>query len=152
VADVFSKLKRSEVMSHVRGRGNKSTELIVMKLFQEHQITGWRRHHSIFGNPDFSFIQIKLAIFVDGCFWHGCPKHASQPTTNVAFWRKKLARNKVRDRLVNRTLRQLGWTVLRIWQHELRRKNEHRCVRRICSALARAKKTFYSPLKITSRW
>jgi DNA mismatch endonuclease (patch repair protein) len=135
VSDVFTKAKRSEVMSLIRGRGNKATELALAKLLRRHRITGWRRHPKIFGKPDFIFPNTKLAVFVDGCFWHGCPKHATQPATNRAFWRNKFARNKARDRVVNRILRHLGWTVLRIWQHELSRKNETRLLRRIQRAL-----------------
>ena len=135
--DVFTKAKRSEVMSQVRGCGNKNTEMALVKFFRAHKITGWRRHPKIFGKPDFIFPKFKLAVFVDGCFWHGCPKHATKPATNRAFWRNKLARNKARDRIVNRTLRQFGWMVLRIWQHELSRKNETRSLRRIQRALAR---------------
>ena len=70
---------------------------------------------------DFVFRQVRLALFVDGCFWHSCPKHATKPKNNRAFWRRKLAGNKARDRVVNRTLRQAGWHVLRIWEHELQR-------------------------------
>ncbi len=180
MADVFTKAKRSEVMSLIRGRGNKTTELALVALFRQHQITGWRRQvqvrisefrtrSSSRGNeaqtenrkpatrragararrvanrklvrassrrllqvrPDFVFSKARLAVFVDGCFWHGCPKHGTQPVGNRAFWRNKLARNKARDRIVNRTLRQHGWTVLRIWQHELSRKGETRLLRRI---------------------
>jgi DNA mismatch endonuclease (patch repair protein) len=129
--DVFTKAKRSEVMSRIRGRGNKNTELALVKLFRRHKITGWRRHPKIFGKPDFVFPKFKLAVFVDGCFWHGCPKHATKAATNRAFWKNKFARNQARDRIVNRTLRRLGWTVLRIWQHELSRKNETCSFRRI---------------------
>ena len=131
MADVFTKAKRSDVMSRVRGRGNKSTELALLALFRRYTIAGWRRHRAIFGNPDFIFPLAKLAIFVDGCFWHACSKHGTQPTSNRAFWKRKLTRNKSRDRLVNRTVRAGGWSVLRIWQHELTRKNESRLLRRI---------------------
>lgn len=129
--DVFSKAKRSDVMSLVRGRGNKNTELALMKLFRRHKIIGWRRNQKIFGKPDFVFRRLRLAVFVDGCFWHGCPKHGTQPATRRAFWENKFARNKSRDRLVNRTLRQRGWKILRIWQHELTRRNEFRLLLRV---------------------
>jgi DNA mismatch endonuclease (patch repair protein) len=70
--------------------------------------------------PDFVFRAIRLAVFVDGCFWHGCPLHATRPRQNADFWRDKIAANQVRDRLVTRTLRACGWRVLRFWEHELR--------------------------------
>jgi DNA mismatch endonuclease (patch repair protein) len=122
-------------MSRIRGRGNKGTELAQAKLFRAHRITGWRRNQPVFGKPDFVFPRHKLAVFVDGCFWHGCPKHATKPKNNHAFWRHKLTANKQRDRLVTRTLRRAGWHVLRIWEHELARKNESRLLRRIQRAL-----------------
>ena len=85
--------------------------------------------------PDFVFRQARLALFVDGCFWHGCPKHATKPKNNASFWRRKLAGNKHRDRLVRQTLRKAGWHVLRIWEHELARKNETRLLRRVQNEL-----------------
>jgi DNA mismatch endonuclease, patch repair protein len=133
MADVFTKTKRSQVMSRVRGHGNKSTEMRLAKLFRRHRITGWRRSRKIFGKPDFIFPKLKLAIFVDGCFWHGCPKHATEPKNNRVFWERKLSANKSRDRLVNQTLHKAGWRVLRIWEHELARKNEARLFQRIQS-------------------
>ena len=133
--DVFTKAKRSEVMSRIRSRGNKTTELALAKLFRRNKIAGWRRNQQLFGKSDFVFPKLKLAVFVDGCFWHGCLKHGTQPKVNSAFWRRKIARNKTRDRLVTRTLRAQGWRVLRIWGHELNRKNEVHLLRRIQSAL-----------------
>ncbi|OQW63799.1 MAG: very short patch repair endonuclease [Nitrospira sp. ST-bin4] len=131
MADIYPKAKRSQIMSRVRAQGNLKTELALVKLLRQHHITGWRRHLKLFGNPDFVFREHRLTIFVDGCFWHGCPKHSSQPTTNRAFWKKKLQMNKDRDRFVTRTLRQGGWRVLRIWQHELSKRAEARCVERV---------------------
>jgi DNA mismatch endonuclease (patch repair protein) len=146
MSDVFTKIKRSEVMSRIRGQGNKDTELALAKLLRAEGITGWRRQlqvriaergarnraSSIPGaqrtarptftvRPDFVFRKVRLALFVDGCFWHGCPKHATKPKNNAAFWRKKLAGNRRRDALVTRTLRRAGWRVLRVWEHELKR-------------------------------
>lgn len=80
--------------------------------------------------PDFVFRRMRMAVFVDGCSWHGCPKHATKPKNNRGFWRRKLAGNKQRDQLVNRALRRAGWRVVRIWEHELARKNETRLLRR----------------------
>lgn len=129
--DVFTKTKRSEVMSRIRGRGNKDTEVALAKFFRHHKIAGWRRNQKVFGKPDFIFPKLKIAVFVDGCFWHGCPKHGTQPKNNRLFWQKKLENNKARDRLVTRMLRGEGWRVLRIWEHELARKNQPRLLKRI---------------------
>jgi DNA mismatch endonuclease (patch repair protein) len=87
--------------------------------------------------PDFVFRKSRTAIFVDGCFWHGCPKHATWPAHRAAWWRRKIEGNKTRDRVVNRTLRRVGWRVLRIWEHELARKNEAQLARRILRELNR---------------
>ena len=122
-------------MSLIRSRGNRATELRLMAIMRAHRITGWRRNWPLFGKPDFAFPQLKLAVFVDGCFWHGCPLHATSPKTNAAFWRKKLAANRTRDRFVTRTLRTLGWRVLRIWEHELVLKSESRLLARLRRAL-----------------
>jgi DNA mismatch endonuclease, patch repair protein len=135
MADVFSKSKRSELMSRIRSHGNKDTEVALAKLFRRNKITGWRRNQKIFGKPDFIFRQMRLALFVDGCFWHGCPKHGTKPKGNAAFWRRKFSRNIARDRLVTRTLRATGWRVLRIWEHELARKNEVHLLNRIKKAI-----------------
>jgi DNA mismatch endonuclease (patch repair protein) len=135
LSDIFTKAKRSFVMSRIRSRGNKDTEIALAKFFRRNQIRGWRRNQKIFGKPDFVFPKLKLAVFVDGCFWHGCPKHGTQPKGNRAFWKNKFARNIARDRLVNRTLRSANWRVLRIWQHELSRRNESRLLRRLHRAL-----------------
>jgi len=132
--DIFTKAKRSEVMSRIRGRGNRDTELALIRLFRRQRITGWRRQQAVFGKPDFVFPKLRVAVFVDGCFWHGCPRHATKPRNNAAFWRKKLAANKARDLLVTRTLRRAGWRVLRIWEHELARKHAARLIQRILRA------------------
>ena len=131
MSDVFSKAKRSEVMGRIRSHGNRDTELALMRVFRRQGIRGWRRHRPVFGRPDFVFAKARVAVFVDGCFWHGCPKHSSVPATNRAFWLRKLTANSVRDLLVNRTLRGLGWQVVRIWEHELARKNEKKLMRRM---------------------
>jgi DNA mismatch endonuclease (patch repair protein) len=131
MADVFTKKKRSTVMSRIRGAGNKDTELRLITVFCTHGITGWRRGSKLTGKPDFVFKKSRLAVFVDGCFWHGCPKHGTKPKNNAAFWRKKIGANGARDRLVTRTLRAKGWRVLRIWEHELARKSERRLIIRL---------------------
>lgn len=107
-------------MARVKGRENRSTELRLIQIFKEFKITGWRRRIVMFGSPDFVFREARLAVFVDGCFWHSCPLHGSLPSSNELFWMRKLSRNKKRDLLVSRELRNAGWTVIRIWHHELK--------------------------------
>jgi DNA mismatch endonuclease (patch repair protein) len=134
--DVFTKAKRSEVMSRIRGHGNKDTELALAKIFRAHRITGWRRNQSVFGKPDFVFPKLKLAVFVDGCFWHCCPKHTTKPKNNRAFWQRKFSANKARDQIVTRTLRRAGWRVLRVWEHKLAKKNQSRLTRRLSASIS----------------
>lgn len=118
-------------MSRIRGSGNASTELRLVAVFRALHITGWRRKLPLPGKPDFVFPKLKLAVFVDGCFWHGCPLHATQPKQNAEFWRTKIARNQARDLLVTRALRARGWRVFRLWEHELTRKYEKRLLARL---------------------
>lgn len=106
-------------MSLIRSRGNKATELRLIEIFREFGITGWRRNQQLFGKPDFTFRREKVVVFVDGCFWHGCPKCYKRPSSNQAFWDAKIASNQKRDRRVSRELGHLGWKVVRIWQHQL---------------------------------
>ena len=119
--DVFTKGKRSEVMSRIRGKGNKSTELKLLKLLKEHGISGWRRHQPLTGKPDFVFPKERLAVFVDGCFWHACPRCYIKPKQNARFWREKISGNKRRDVKVSRQLRTEGWSVCRIWECHLKK-------------------------------
>ncbi|MDD2708115.1 MAG: very short patch repair endonuclease [Verrucomicrobiae bacterium] len=134
--DIFTKAKRSDVMSRIRGRGNKDTELALLTLFRSSRISGWRRHCPLPGRPDFVFPKQKLAVFVDGCFWHKCPSHCKLPSGNRRFWTKKLSANARRDRKVNRILRTKGWRVTRIWEHSLK-KQSTACIRRILRLLSR---------------
>ena len=134
MADVFSKRKRSQVMAAVRSKGNKETELKLASIFRANGITGWRRHRPLLGKPDFIFPKQRLAVFVDGCFWHGCARHCKFPAGNRAFWEKKLSGNQARDRRVNRALRKLGWRVVRIWEHDLVKRGAV-CARRVKASL-----------------
>jgi DNA mismatch endonuclease (patch repair protein) len=135
MSDIFNRRKRSAVMARIRGSGNRATELRLIALLRAHRLTGWRRGSTLPGRPDFVFPRAKLAVFVDGCFWHGCPLHATWPKQNAAFWRKKLLANRRRDRAVSRQLRRAGWSVLRIWEHALTRAHATRTVARLQRAL-----------------
>jgi DNA mismatch endonuclease (patch repair protein) len=137
--DVFTKAKRSVVMSLIRGSGTRDTELRMMALFRAHGITGWRRGVALFGKPDFVFRRERLVVFVDGCFWHrhpGC-KFAYTPKSRLEFWLPKFERNVARDRLVTRTLRKEGWCVVRVWECDLAAKRWPRVARRLARMLER---------------
>jgi DNA mismatch endonuclease, patch repair protein len=124
--DTWSPAKRSDVMSRVRSKGNASTELKLLAIFRKFKVSGWRRHQKLFGAPDFVFRTSRVCVFVDGCFWHGCPRCYRRPKSNQEFWDAKVRGNVLRDRRVNRALRQGGWRVVRVWEHELtKRKSIH---------------------------
>jgi len=134
--DTFSKRKRSAIMRAVHGSANKSTENRLASIFRAHKITGWRRGYSLFGSPDFVFPKKRVVIFVDGCFWHGCPKHYRRPKSRQKYWDAKIQRNQQRDRQVTRTLRAKGWKVVRIWEHSLARHAEAATVARLTRAIS----------------
>jgi DNA mismatch endonuclease, patch repair protein len=123
MVDVFSKKKRSQVMAAIRSHGNKDTELKLASILRAHGIKGWRRQQKLPGKPDFVFRKQRLAVFVDGCFWHGCRWHCRMPQTHRKYWQRKIARNSARDRATTRLLRATGWRVLRLWGHALRKSD-----------------------------
>ncbi|MFE7504376.1 very short patch repair endonuclease [Promicromonospora sp. NPDC057488] len=82
---------------------------------------------------DIAFTRVKVAVFVDGCFWHGCPEHGTKPRSNSAWWQEKFAANAARDADTDRALAELGWQVLRVWEHDSDRRAAdlvEKCVRR----------------------
>jgi DNA mismatch endonuclease (patch repair protein) len=120
MADVLTPEQRRLNMSRIRGSNTKPEMLLRSAL----HLKGLRfrlHRRDLPGCPDIVFPTARLAIFVDGCFWHGCPEHAVKPKTNAKFWADKLSKNKERDRKVMRTLEQQGWTVVRLWEHEIER-------------------------------
>jgi len=119
--DHVSKKVRSKIMAAVRSRGNITTELPLGKLLWAAGLRGYRKHWKVRGKPDFAWPGRKIAIFVDGCFWHGCAKCKYLPRTNTAFWQNKIETNQARDKRVRRSLRSQGWTVLKFWEHEVKR-------------------------------
>ena len=137
VVDVYSAEKRSEIMKAVRPSGNASTELRLIHLMRERGVVGWRRKAKVPGNPDFVFRRQRVAVFVDGDFWHGNPKNFVSPKTNPEFWKAKIEGNRARDKRNGRLLKKLGWTVVRIWESDLRKRPE-RCLNRLCRALEKS--------------
>lgn|SRR5208283_677349 len=123
--------QRSRNMRAIKSRSNKTTELRLRALLMRYRIKGWKLHpNSVPGAPDFLLEKLRVAIFVDGCFWHGCPRCGHVPKTNRAYWAAKITRNKSRDLRVTRKLREQGFRVLRIWECQLRISPE-KCVSRI---------------------
>jgi DNA mismatch endonuclease (patch repair protein) len=129
---------RSRLMAKVRSVGNKTTELRVVEIFRQHQIKGWRRHRPLLGKPDFAFLNERLLVFVDGCFWHGCPRCYVAPRANSKFWREKFRYNSARDSRITEALRRQGWKVIRLWEHDL--KEASHVARRVRKLLKAKKK------------
>ena len=127
---MFGDLSRSELMSRVRSTGNQTTERQLARLLRKAGLTGWRRHQPFPGRPDFVWSKKKVAVFVDGCFWHGHNCRNLSSKTNEKAWRDKIERTQTRDRRANRLLRQLGWKVIRIWECRLT-KVPDQCLLRI---------------------
>jgi DNA mismatch endonuclease (patch repair protein) len=110
----------------------------LVSIFRANKISGWRRNQKLIGKPDFVFRRERLALFVDGCFWHCCPKHGRKPGSNSNFWLAKFERNKSRDKKVSLELKKFGWRVLRLWEHELAK--EIVAVKRIKSSLRKSQR------------
>jgi DNA mismatch endonuclease, patch repair protein len=109
-------------MARVRSSGNRSTEVRVEDALGQSGITGWTKQtKDIEGKPDFYFPGTRLAVFVDGCFWHGCPTCCRMPKSRQEYWTPKIQGNVRRDRAVRRRLRSRGIHVMRVWEHDLRR-------------------------------
>lgn len=144
VIDRCSPQARSKTMASIRGRGNKTTEVAFVEILRAAAIVGWRRHleislkplqdgyarqprgirpskrQAVTVRPDFVFRAAKIAVFLDGCFWHKCPIHYKAPTSNEHYWDQKINANVVRDRRIDAALKAAGWRVLHLWEHEMR--------------------------------
>ncbi len=111
--DNVSKSVRSRTMSKIKS-ANSFPEILMGKMLCAAGIRGYRKHWRVLGKPDFAWPGRKIALFMDGCFWHGCSRCCRMPTSNQTYWSSKIARNKERDRRTTRTLRCLGWAVIRV--------------------------------------
>lgn len=136
MADNLRPEQRSYAMSRIRSHGNSSTELRLIALMRSAGVTGWRRKYKLAGKPDFVFPKCRTAVFVDGCFWHGCPKCALGAKSNSEYWKPKIAGNIKRDRTNTSRLRASGWKVVRVWEHDLR-DDPAKCLRKIVTAIRR---------------
>jgi DNA mismatch endonuclease (patch repair protein) len=129
---------RSRTMAAVRSTGNRSTERVLRAHLVRNGFRGWRLNaKDVAGCPDFVFDEQRLAVFVDGCFWHGCPACHRLPGSNQKYWTDKVGGNRKRDRKTTRELLRADWAVLRIWEHELKR-SPRSIMRRILRALGEA--------------
>jgi len=111
---------RSRLMARIKSRNNRTTEIRLRMLLVQSGTSGWRMDGRLLpGRPDFIFPRAALVVFVDGCFWHGCPRCYRRPSSNTAYWDAKVARNRARDTSTVLRLRRAGWSTLRIMEHEL---------------------------------
>ena len=127
------KLTKSQQMARVRTSGTDAETALRRALWRRG--LRYRLHTSLPGRPDLVFVRQRVAVFVDGCFWHGCPLHYTEPVRNSGFWRKKLNNNRNRDRRADDALYAIGWQVVRLWEHEIKGALDM-AVNKIISALA----------------
>lgn len=127
-------------MARVKSTGNESTEMRLVREFRKNRITGWRRSFKLIGRPDFVFPKSRLVIFLDGCFWHGCPLCRRIPKSNSDYWIRKIGGNIKRDAEISIGLKCRGWTVLRFWEHELKKDSMVGTLEKILSTMAVGRK------------
>jgi len=130
--DKISKEVRSHNMSKIKSKNTKP-EILLRKLLWANGLR-YRIHYKLSGSPDIVFVSNRLAVFVDGCFWHKCPKCYVEPKSNTAFWKEKARKNRERDKRNERALKKSGWGVLRVWEHEIK-KNPSKTVQKITKKL-----------------
>jgi DNA mismatch endonuclease (patch repair protein) len=107
-------------MSHIKGSRTRPE----LELKKTMKIQGFSyQPKGVYGNPDFASKKHKIAVFIDGCFWHGCPRHYKKPKSNHDYWKTKITRNKKRDMNVSKELKSMGWKVIRIWEHVINYSN-----------------------------
>ena len=128
MTDVLTKKQRSYNMACIKSK-NTGPELVLRRQLAKNKVRGYRLHYKIFGKPDLVFSKKKLAVFIDGCFWHKCPDCFVKPSSRTEFWKKKIKNNVKRDNEVNNLLVKNGWKVLRILEHELRKNPDKACLK-----------------------
>lgn len=132
MADVLTKSQRSYCMSRIKGK-NTQPEIKLRRALWKAGLR-YRLRGKLPGRPDLFFSKKMVAVFVDGCFWHGCPNHNQRPITNQEFWENKIHRNIERDERTASLLEASGWTVLRFWEHQVKRNTDY-CVEIILEKL-----------------
>ena len=119
--DHVTPIVRSSIMRAVKSKGGRTTERRLRLAMVSNGLRGWKLNaDDLPGKPDIVFERERLVIFVDGCFWHGCPKCYRRPQSNQNYWDRKVARNIRRDKTKRRELRRLGWRVIQLWEHDFK--------------------------------
>jgi DNA mismatch endonuclease (patch repair protein) len=137
VLDNLTKEQRRKNMQNIRSTGTKP-ECIIMHELRKRKIYFASHADTITGKPDIVFRRRKVAVFIDSDFWHGHPNRCIMPQTNIEYWRKKIARNRKRDRDVNRILRKDGWVVIRLWEYDVKNRLDN-CISIILNAIRKCK-------------
>lgn len=132
MADKFDQATRSRIMARVKGK-NTSPEVSLRKAVHKQGLR-YSLHYNVPGRPDFAFPSLKVAVFVDGCFWHGCERCFRKPQSNVRYWSEKIRRNQARDVKNTKRLEEMGWKVVRIWEHQVN-SDLSGCVRKVLKAV-----------------
>ncbi|WP_332452011.1 very short patch repair endonuclease [Burkholderia ubonensis] len=139
MVDILTPEQRSARMRRVRQTGTDIELRLRRALWAASLRYRIKMANSLPGRPDVVFVTARIAVFVDGCFWHGCPLHGTRPVSNAIFWAEKIRRNQQRDRQVDEKLSAAGWRVIRLWEHEVK-KDLAGCVSRIRVAIQTADK------------
>ena len=137
MTDTFTKKQRRRCMSQIKSSGTKP-EISVRNLIWREGYR-YRIGHGLSGKPDMVFPSYRIAVFIDGCFWHGCPKHCRMPSSNIRYWERKISGNQKRDRRIRKQLKKEGWTVIRIWEHDIK-KSPEKATDKIITKLAHCNK------------
>ncbi len=120
--DTVSKKKRSEIMSRIRSQDSK-IEIAFRKELHKQGFRYLKNSTKYYGTPDLVLPKYKTVIFIDSCFWHGCNKHCRLPEASQKYWKDKIDKNKRRDKLVNKHYKNMKWNIIRIWEHDLTKKD-----------------------------
>lgn len=124
MTDIYSKEKRSQIMKAVKNKDSK-LEIDFRKVLWNNGFRYRKNVTGYFGKPDLVLKKFRTVIFIDSCFWHGCKRHCKLPTTRKQWWTEKIAKNKKRDKQVNQHFRKLNWNIIRLWEHDLKKKGFH---------------------------
>ena len=135
--DIYTSEKRSDIMSKVKNKDSK-LEVKFRKVLWAEGFRYRKNSTKYFGKPDLVYSKYSTVIFIDSCFWHGCPEHGQIPKTRKEFWEKKIKRNKERDLEVTRHYQDMEWVVIRIWEHDLKKSNFSHQVKLVLSILRKS--------------
>lgn len=139
MVDKITKEKRSEIRRSIKAQSK--LENTVSKALWKRGIRFRKNERTLLGTPDISIKKHKIVIFIDSCFWHGCPVHGKTPSSNIDFWETKISNNKERDRKITSYYEEKGWNIRRVWEHELTKANFDKTIEDLTSFINAHKHT-----------